>query len=233
MRTSMKSIFRLLTLVYYVLKALFGFVAAAILVATVIGCVTQPGMLIMVILTFTAFLLSVLFSVAEKSNFNKLYGTLPVIKREIVIGRYLFATLTISLLSIIAFILFCISSMVLKANIEWFSGAAYWVGAFIITTFFISIQFPFYFKFEYSKAMFLSILPYILVFAVGIPVFSQLMNQSTFSDTVMNMVAYFQSHVYSMIFLGIGIGLMLLTISCLISLTLTKKKHNRNSMKYT
>jgi len=225
MRTSMKSIYKLLTLDYYVLKALFGFVVAAILVATVIGCVTQPSMLIMVILTFTAFLLSVLFSVAEKSNFNKLYGTLPIIKREIVIGRYLFATLTISLLSIIAFILFCISSIVLRANIDWFSGAAYWVGAFIITTFFISIQFPIYFKFEYSKAMFISILPYILFFAVGFPVFGQLMKQNAFSNTVMNVIAYFQSHIYLMILLGIGVGLILLTLSCLISLMLTKKKH--------
>lgn len=225
MRTSMKSIYKLLILDYYVLKALFGFVAVAILVATVIGSVTQPSMLIMVILTFTAFLLSVLFSVAEKSNFNKLYGSLPIKKREIVIGRYLFATLTIFILSIIAFALFCIASIVMKASIDWFNGVAYWSGAFLITTLFISIQFPVYFKFEYSKAMFISILPYILFFAVGFPVIGQLMKQSAFSNAVMNIIAYFQSRLYVMILLGLGVGLILLTLSCLISLTLTKKKH--------
>lgn len=225
MKTSMKSIYRLLTLDYYVLKALFGFVAGAILVAIVIGCVTQPSMLIMVILTFTAFLLSVLFSVAEKSNFNKLYGTLPIKKSEIIIGRYLFATLIICILSILAFALFCIISIVMKSSIDWFNGVAYWSGAFLITTLFISIQFPIYFKFEYSKAIFISILPYILFFAIGFPVLGQLMKQSSFSDMVMNIITYLQSRIYLMILLGLGVGLILLTLSCLISFILTKKKH--------
>ena len=224
MRASMKSIYKLLILDYYVIKVLSGFVAAAILVALAIGFATQPGMLIMVILTFTAFLLSVLFSVAEKSNFNKLYGTLPVKKTEIVIGRYLFAALAVFLLSIIAFLLFCASSMMLKANIEWFTGAAYWALAFIITTFFISIQFPLYFRFEYSRAMIISILPYILFFAVGFPLFGQLMKQSTFFSFFMNAFVFFQSHIYLMILLGVGAGLILLTASTLISLILIRKK---------
>ena len=222
MKSSMRSIYKLLVLDYYVLKALLGFVAAAIIVAIVVGCVTQPSMLIMVILTFTAYLLSVLFAIEEKSNFNKLYGTLPIIKREIIIGRYLFATLTIFLMSIIAFILFCISSIMLKANIEWFNGAAYWVGAFIITTFFISIQFPIYFKFEYSKAMFMSIIPYILFFAVGFPILGRLMKQNEFVDVVMSIITYFQSRLYVMVLLGLGAGLILLALSCLISLKVKK-----------
>lgn len=225
MSTSMKSIYKLLTLDYYVLKALFGFVAGAIIIATIIGCVTQPSMLIMVILTFSAFLLSVLFSVAEKSNFNKLYGSLPIVKSEIILGRYLFATLTIFMLSIIAFLLFCISSILLEGNIEWFNGTAYWVGAFIITTLFISIQFPIYFRFEYSKAMFIAILPYILVFTIGFPLFGQLMKQSTFSTMVLDIVSYFQSHIYFMVFMGIGVGLAFLSLSCLASIILAKRRH--------
>jgi hypothetical protein len=224
MKNSMQSIGKLLILDYYVLKVLFRFIAIALAAATVIGCVTQPAMLIVVILTFSAFILSVLFSVAETSNFNKLYGTLPINKKEVIIGRYAFSLLVVSILSIIAVALYSLSSLLLKAEIEWTNGALYWGGAFIIAALFISIQYPFYFKFDYSKAMIMSILPFILLFMIGFPVLGRLMKDAGFTNAITKIITHFESHVILLILCVISIGLILLTLSCLISILLTKKK---------
>jgi len=78
MNISAKSIYKSLILDYHVFKVLLSSVAITLLVATIIGVVTQPGTLIMVALTSSAFMLSAFFALTEKSNFSKLYGTLPL-----------------------------------------------------------------------------------------------------------------------------------------------------------
>lgn len=76
----MKSIHSLIKLDYYNIKPLMRIIVVAMIISTTIGAISNPGMIIMVILTFLAFLLNIGFAIGEKNNFNKLYGILPVKK---------------------------------------------------------------------------------------------------------------------------------------------------------
>lgn len=220
----MRSVNSLIKLDFYTLKPLFGMIAGGIILSIIIGIITQPTTLIMMILTFIAFMLNICFSIGEKSNFNKLYGVLPVKKSEVVIGKYLFSFLIICVLSIIAFLLFVFLSLFVKKNIDWLSGISFLSASFAIATIFISIQFPFYFKLEYSKAAFISVLPYIIFFAIGSPLVSYLMGNEWYFSIWMKIVSYFKNHVYMIGVTGIGVGILFLIISCMVSIALTKKK---------
>ncbi|HDT8108040.1 TPA: ABC-2 transporter permease, partial [Enterococcus faecalis] len=68
---------QLINLDFYAMKPLSKFMFPFLLVPIILGIVADLGTSIMVTLTFVAFMLNVLFSITERSNFNKLYGTLP------------------------------------------------------------------------------------------------------------------------------------------------------------
>ncbi|MGN3394888.1 hypothetical protein [Enterococcus gallinarum] len=70
---------QLINLDFYAMKPLSKFMFPFLLVPIILGIVADLGTSIMVTLTFVAFMLNVLFSITERSNFNKLYGTLPIL----------------------------------------------------------------------------------------------------------------------------------------------------------
>ncbi|EGO8450777.1 ABC-2 transporter permease, partial [Enterococcus faecalis] len=65
---------QLINLDFYAMKPLSKFMFPFLLVPIILGIVADLGTSIMVTLTFVAFMLNVLFSITERSNFNKLYG---------------------------------------------------------------------------------------------------------------------------------------------------------------
>ena len=164
---------------------------------------------------------------SENTEFHKLFshGIRKLkYKKEMIIGRYLFSLLVALVISIIALILFSISSLVIEAQVDWFTGMLQWAGSFIIATFIISVQFPTYVKLDFTKAMVMSILPFVLIFAIGSPIVVRLMGNDEFSNTVTQVMTYFKTRISVLVPLGLSIGILLLSLSCLISILLSKKK---------
>lgn len=214
----------LIKLDFYAMKPLAKTMMLFLIIPIIIGLVSDVSISIMITLTFVVFMLNMIFAITEKSNFHKLYGILPIKKNTTIYSRYLFSLIIIGFAAIIAFLIFIILSILLYKHVNWINGFAMLMISIVISLFFISIQYPFYFKFDYSKATLMSILPYILCFAIGSPLLQYLMKNIQFYTIVMETIQYFLSNIVVLMALGISLCVFMLGISCLSSIKLQKKE---------
>jgi hypothetical protein len=109
------------------------------------------------------------FAVSEKAGLDSLYPTLSLSKKQVVSGRYLFIFLfdisTVTFAYISAALGKLLSQIfghnISNYGISWEFLAV--SSAFIIIQL---IQIPFYFKFSYSKAKFMTVIPFAAIFAL-------------------------------------------------------------------
>lgn len=215
---------QLIKLDFYAMKPLAKFMLPFLIVPIILGIVANLGTSIMITLTFVAFMLNVVFAISEKSNFKKLYGVLPIKKSANILSRYLFSLIVIALTAMVSFIIFIVLSVISTGNIDWINGIEFLALSMFIALFFISIQYPFYFKFEYSKASIMAILPYIACFAVGAPLMNYLMKNNDVFTRVMKIVNYFHSNTVILVFITFGISALLVGGSYLLSKKIQKKE---------
>ena len=210
----------LIRLDFYAMKPLRKFIFSFIFIPIILGVVVDPGMSIMVTLTFMVFMLNIVFAITERSNFNKLYGVLPIKKSTNILSRYLFSLIAIGVTAIISFIL----SVITKEGVDWIYGIQFLAISILIAILFISVQYPFYFKLDYAKASIMAILPYIVCFAIGIPLVNYLMNNQVFYRYIMSMVVYFRSNVLAFILIVLAISFLSVTFSYLLSRKIQKRE---------
>ena len=214
----------LIKLDFYAMKPLVRIMIIFLIIPIILGIVADLGASILVTLTFSAFMLNVIFSITEKSNFYKLYGILPVRMTQCIISRYLFSSIVVVFAGILSFANYIILSLALNGIIDWKRGGEFLALSMLIAFLFISIQYPFYFRFEYSKAMIMSILPYVLCFAIGVPLTQYLMKNDSFRIIIMGIIKYFSDNILVMLVSGITISMLVMTISCIISIKIRKKE---------
>ena len=207
----------LIRLDFYAMKPLRKFIFSFIFIPIILGVVVDPGMSIMVTLTFMVFMLNIVFAITERSNFNKLYGVLPIKKSTNILSRYLFSLIAIGVTAIISFILFLILSVITKEGVDWIYGIQFLAISILIAILFISVQYPFYFKLDYAKASIMAILPYI-------PLVNYLMNNQVFYRYIMSMVVYFRSNVLAFILIVLAISFLSVTFSYLLSRKIQKRE---------
>lgn len=215
---------KLIKLDYYVMKPLFKFMIPFLIIPIVLGIVAHKATSVMVTLTFLVFLLNTIFATAEKSNFNKLYAILPIRKNDKIVARYLFSLLVILCGVIISLGIYIMLSLFSKEAINWIGCIESMIISIVIALSFISIQYPFYYKFEYSKATIMAILPYVVCFAIGVPLLQFLMKDITFFTTVMEIVTYFQTHTNIFVVGGMLLSIGFISLSCIISIKIQKKE---------
>lgn len=218
------SLKNLIRLDFYTLKPLFKIMCIFLIVPIILGIVSNLETSIMVTLTFLCFLLNTVFSIGEKSNFNKLYGTLPIQRSVVILSRYLFSIIVLSITAIISLLMYISLSFILHGTINWTNGICFLVLSFNIAIFFISIQYPMFFKFEYSKASIMSILPYVVCFAIGAPLLTNLMKNENFYKLAMDVITYSQSNVIIVVLIGLLISVMMIGSSYAVSLATHKKE---------
>lgn len=218
------SLKNLIRLDFYTLKPLFKIMCIFLIVPIILGIVSNLETSIMVTLTFLCFLLNTVFSIGEKSNFNKLYGTLPIQRSVVILSRYLFSIIVLSITAIISLLMYISLSFILHGTINWTNGICFLVLSFNIAIFFISIQYPMFFKFEYSKASIMSILPYVVCFAIGAPLLTNLMKNENFYKLAMDVITYSQSNVIIVVLIGLLISAMMIGSSYAVSLATHKKE---------
>jgi len=221
----MNTILHFVKLDYYAIKPFSISIFLAALVAGIIGIVSsQPAMAIMVLLTFSAFFMSICFAICEKSNLNKLYGILPIKRYQIVIGRYLFSLLLAVVSSAVAAILTLLVSLFFGIGVTAIAYSQFLSGSFFIFCLFIAIQFPFYFKFDYTKVAAVAVLPFVLVFAIGSPLLASLLKNPDFAKAFTKICNIFSTNMSIVWLTGIFAGLVLLGLSCLLSCMLYKNR---------
>ncbi len=214
----------LIKLDFYAMKPLKKVILPFLLVPIVLGIVADLGMSIMVTLTFMVFMLNIVFAITEKSNFHKLYGTLPVKQSASILSRYLFSLIAIGITAILSFVIFIILSIITSGRIDWIYGIQFLALSILIAVLFISIQYPFYFKFEYTKASIMAILPYIVCFAIGIPLLNYFMNNQNFYQHIISVVNYFNSNILVFLLMIFVLSFLAITGSYLLSKKVQKKE---------
>ncbi|EMS72136.1 ABC-2 transporter permease [Ruminiclostridium cellobioparum] len=108
------------------------------------------------------------FSIAEKNDLNRLYGLLPVTKRDIVTGRYMFSALT----GVIAVLFGVVMNVVIltftKKSFSYQDMVIAVSVGLMLYTLFTAIQLPGFFKFGAIKGRFITFIPFIGMFLVGV-----------------------------------------------------------------
>lgn len=134
---------------------------------------------------FTALMASNIFVIQEKNNLNRLYGSVSVELKDIVLGRYIFAlsNYAISLVTVIAV------SLIVSLFRDMFIGVANILLGFSLSLLIFSIitgiQMPLFFKLGYTKAKMWAVVPFLVVMLlVIIPSFITVL--STFIQSVMS-----------------------------------------------
>ena len=107
------------------------------------------------------------FSVAEKNDLNRLYGLIPVAKKDIVNGRYLFTALTGIFAAIFMTILNTLIMSVAKISFSMEDMIVALSVGLGIYMFFTAIQLPGFFKFGAIKGRFISFIPFLGLFLVS------------------------------------------------------------------
>lgn len=175
-----------------------------------------------VLMVFAALYVSYPFAVGEKNGIDTLYPTLSIIRKSVVLGRYLFA-LTFDICSgIIAFVYQLVVMTILQKDFNASETLATILVLFVIFTVIQAIQLPIYFKLGYAKAKMLAYLPF---FAVT---FVVLAAKNIFGDGLISFLtaAIEWMAANPIVTAGIGITLWLgiMIVSCRTSLAFYQKR---------
>lgn len=124
-----------------------------------------PGMVFsMIMMSMTS---AYTFTIAEKNDINRLYGLLPVSKKDIVLGRYIFTAILGFAGAFIALIMNVLILTLVKIPLS-IDGILYGLGTgLVLYFFFTAVQLPGYFKLGSIKGRFLSFIPLAGLFFMG------------------------------------------------------------------
>lgn len=215
----MSNILNAIRLDFYIVKSVYKTVALIYMLAILFGIIAQPTASIFIIMVFAVFFSGMVFSIYEKNHLNELYGTLPLGKSDVVIGRYLYALFFGIINAILAGIIVCFIYYFTNKGMDYFTFISTLALSFIYFCFAVGIAFPIYFKFGFSKAYVFTMVPLYLVF-IGAVFISRKTNAL---NNLKLMIQYFMSHQNMILVFGILAGLILMVISCYISYLIYRK----------
>ena len=217
----MSSITKTLKLDYHVIKSSNKlFLILAYLIALVIGSLTKVTyMMVLIVMLISAVSSGMFFSVYEKNNLSRLYGILPVGRTKIVAGRYLYA-LTFGVINeIAAGLLMYIIGFIIKKDMVSLEFSASLSAGFLFYCFFISVLYPIYIRFGFTKVYVIANLPLYLIF-IGTLILSK--NANIFS-TLGSIIRYFTDNPAMVWVIGVGSGLVFVCLSFMLARALFRK----------
>jgi hypothetical protein len=201
---------------YYAGKSMLRMTAGLAVIAIIIGLVAHgPEYAMLFTMVFGVTSCGSVFSVHEKSHSDKLYGILPLKKSEMIRGRYLYGlaigVVYIAFAALLGFVMWQVMGA------DTMTPLTYW-GAlgigFAYYGFAMGVAYPIYFKFSFSKAYIVTMLP-MYILAVLVMVLTR--KYTSFISDVSQFVHFFADHVYLAPVFGFGGGLVLLGVSLLIA----------------
>jgi hypothetical protein len=112
-----------------------------------------------------------------------------------------------------------IISLIQNTSMSQLEFLIYLSGAFLYFCLMVSILFPLYFRFDFSKIYVFINLPFYVIFVFTI----YLTRKNGVLKNLQQTIQYFTSHQYMICVTGFGIGLILLLISCPVACLVYKK----------
>ena len=123
---------------------------------------TSGSIIIGIIMAAALLYSSYPFAVGEKNGIDQLYFTLPMNKRNVVLGRYGFVVALDVIGGIAACVLLFVLQTITQQTFNLQETLLTTLVLFAVYTFFQAIQLPLYFKLGYAKAKFLAYVPFAL-----------------------------------------------------------------------
>lgn len=157
---------RVARLDFYTIRQYLGFrqLGLFLLIAFVLCYMNgSSGFSIGILMMYGLFYTAYPFAIGEKTKMDLLYASLPLQKKTLVFGRYLFALLINLGSGVIAFLFTFVTALVLRQDFIFGDTAAAIVGCFFLFTLVEAMQIPFYFKLGYTKAKLVVFLPLLVV----------------------------------------------------------------------
>jgi hypothetical protein len=209
----MNRIFQVLKLDYFTVKSSLSRIVMIYIISILLGMSTQPVLPVILIMFFCVSFSGLSFSLIEKNKCEKLYGILPVLRIEIVIGRYLYGILTGIVNLIISIIISFLIAVFTNRQIDILLLSFSITIAFCYYSFAVSISYPIYYKFGFSKSfIFISLPLYLIVLVVTL-----LAEKTNFLDNVNLDLLYFIEHYFLFLLFGFIISIFMFVISAGVS----------------
>lgn len=201
---------------YFTYKNLLIFISLSIFYAYLAKNATATfSMPILFALIFSSYP----FLSGDEAGIDSLYRIFGISKNSVVYGRYVFAFL-LSIASVISGLtLFVITSFLFKYNLVIDSFENNIFVSLIIIIFVIAVQYPLYFKYGYTKAKTLAIIPFILF-----GIFASLL--SLFKKEIMDIMVRFGEN-NNVMSIAILCTFIIVCSVLLISIIVSKKIYNK------
>lgn len=180
---------------------------------------TLSSYLIMVLIL----LMSYPFSISEKNGLDTLYATLSINRKTVVKGRYSFALAAEVVCIALAILFSWIMSLFIEIKFD-IAGALFSISLLSsVFSLLVAIQFPVYFKYGYSKAKILALIPLFIVFIgiIQLPLITKLFDIDFSWSSISFAVSDISVFMYVV---PVVVGLALLWLSCMLSSRLYAKR---------
>ena len=209
----MNNIFKVLKLDYYIARTSYSRIIMIYLISILLGLLTQPIMPVVMIMFFCVSFSGLTFSIIEKNGCEKLYGTLPIRRKEIIAGRYLYGFLLGIVNLVISIVLAYITTIFSKQQIDSLILSLSITLAFSYYSFAVSISYPIYYKIGFSKSYIFITMPlYLLILLIAF-----LSEKTDFIKTVDKVLQYFFNHYILFLSSGFILSIFMLIISAIVS----------------
>jgi len=209
----MNNIFKVLKLDYYIARTSYSRIIMIYLISILLGLLTQPIMPVVMIMFFCVSFSGLTFSIIEKNGCEKLYGTLPIRRKEIIAGRYLYGFLLGIVNLVISIVLAYITTIFSKQQIDTLILSLSITLAFSYYSFAVSISYPIYYKIGFSKSYIFITMPlYLLILLIAF-----LSEKTDFIKTVDKVLQYFFNHYILFLSSGFILSIFMLIISAIVS----------------
>ena len=145
---------------YFTWKNLFLILAVPVLLMFF----TDAGMgMLFFLMGYGALFVSYPFAVGEQNGIDALYVTLNVRRKEVVLGRYLFALCTDVFTCVVGIACMVAVSALKSIDLDWRTVFPVSCAALAFFSLVQAVQLPLFFRFGYAKAKILSMLPFLAV----------------------------------------------------------------------
>jgi ABC-2 type transport system permease protein len=214
----MNNIFQVLKLDYFTVKTSFSKIIVVYFISILLGLLTLPIMPIILIMFFCVSFSGLTFSMIEKNGCEKLFGILPINRKEIVTGRYLYGFILGIINLVISVIFTYIIAILIKQQINILTLFLSITFTFFYYSFAVSISYPIYYKIGFSKSYIFTTLPlYLLILLIAF-----LSEKTNFIETIAPALQYFLNHYILFLFFGFILSIFMLIISAVISYSIFK-----------
>ena len=182
---------------------------------------------VMMVFMFCSLYVTYPFAVGDKNGIDTLYCTLPLTRRAVVTGRYLFALCTNLVATLLALALAGAGRLILGASIQ---PMVFWGllgGMWVWFTLSNSFTLPFYFKIGYTQAKFLTYIPYFIfpiVTIVTSRLLQSLLTQQELESLLVTTAAWLSQNVLLLLLAGAAIVVSLYFLSYKLSVRFYQKR---------